>query len=92
MVAKFQLQMLLVVAAALCLTGCRGATPEEVGEGVAGFAGDVLYNSAGAQNQANRDNAYPQPCLQCEGLGYHPATANSTERSECHACMGRGWN
>ncbi len=92
MTAKFRLKMLLAVAATIFLAGCRSATPEEVGEGVAGLAGDVLYNSAGAQNQANRENAYPQPCLQCEGLGYQPAAVNSTERTECHACMGRGWN
>lgn len=90
MTAKIPLRTILLVAIMLVI-GCR-STPEDVGKGVAGFAGDVLYKSAGSENQANRENAYPHPCSQCEGLGYHAANIDSSQRTECHACMGRGWN
>lgn len=84
---------LMLIGVAICwLVGCRGASPEEVGSNAAGFAADVLYNSAGAQNQANRENAYPRPCQNCEGSGYHSRTPESSERIQCPACMGRGWN
>gem|GEM_PF-2380896 len=85
-------KIILIFAVSYGLVGCRGANPEEVGSNAAGFAADVLYNSAGAQNQANRDNSYPRPCQNCEGSGYYSGTAESAARIQCHACMGRGWN
>jgi len=85
-------KMILIAAVSCWLMGCRGASPEEVGSNAAGFAADVLYNAAGAQNTANRDNAYPRPCQNCEGAGYHSGMAESANRIQCHACMGRGWN
>lgn len=92
MIAKRKAALFLCCTIALVLAGCRNATPEQVGQGVAGFAGDVLYNSAGSETQANRENAYPQPCHQCEGLGYHASPVNADERTECYACRGKGWN
>lgn len=92
MIAVRKNSLFLGWAIAFALVGCRNVTPEEAGQGIAGFAGDVLYNSAGSETQANRENAYPQPCHQCEGLGYHTSPANNAERTECHACRGQGWN
>jgi|JI9StandDraft_2_1071091.scaffolds.fasta_scaffold07662_2 hypothetical protein len=91
MTAKILLRTTLAVAVML-LSGCKGTTPENLGKGAAGFAGEVLYNSAGSENQANRENSYPHPCQQCEGLGYHSVNGDSSQRADCHACMGRGWN